>query len=292
MMNLTELEAFRAVARTGGVIRAANSLHRAQSSVTARIKALEGKLGTQLFSRDGRALQLAPAGRVLLEYVDRILDLVNEATASVKLDQPTGVLRLGTVESTAAVRLPAPLSAFHEAYPRIALELYSRNPTELVQKVLTEELDAALIPDPVADRRLASALIYTEELVLVSEVKHPPIQSPKDVRASAVLAFHPGCPYRQRLEEWFGRSKTCLPRVVEVDSYHVILACVAIGMGVSLVPLSVVGTFAEHSHLAVHPLSHKLGHAHIKLMWHRAAPQAKVLALKAVLKGKRPAKSY
>lgn len=282
-MDLTDLAVFRTVVETGGIIRAAESLHRAQSSVTARIKALEEKLAVQLFIREGRRLQLAPAGQVLLEYADRLLDMAKEAADAVKLDQPRGVLRLGAMESTAAVRLPKPLGVFHEAFPRVTLELYSGDPRELVNQVLNGELDAALISDPVSDKRLASVAVYEEELVIISEARHPPIQSAKDVRARALLAFHPGCPHRKRLEDWFARSHVSPQRIVEVGSYHVILGCVAIGMGVALVPASVLATFAERSLLGVHPLGTKFRYARTRLIWRKEAPQAKILALKSVL---------
>ena len=108
-------------------------------------------------------MHLAPAGKILMGYADRLLELAREAASAVMDDRPTGVLRLGAMESTAAVRLPAPLGRFHERYPEIALELYSGDPSERVNRVLNSELDAALIADPVSDRRLATMAIYEAE---------------------------------------------------------------------------------------------------------------------------------
>jgi DNA-binding transcriptional LysR family regulator len=102
--------------------------------------------------------------------------------------------------------LPEPLGRFHERYPEVALELYSADPRELVRKVLDGELDAALIVEPITDRGLASTAIYDEELVIVAESNHAPISSPRDLPSTTILAFHPGCPHRQRLEGWFARG--------------------------------------------------------------------------------------
>lgn len=282
-MELSDLLIFRTVVQTGGITRAAESLHRAQSSITARIKVLEEKLGARLFVREGRRLQLAPAGRVLLGYADRLLDLARDAADAVKLDQPSGVLRLGAMESTAAVRLPKPLGVFHAAYPDVALELYSGDPRDLIRRVLDGELDAALVLDPVSDKRLASVVVYEEELVLISEARHPPIETAKDVPSRALLAFHPGCPLRNRLEAWFARSHVPPHRIVEVGSYHTILGCVAVGMGVAFVPRGVLDTFAERAQLGVHTLAPKFAHARTRLVWRKDAPQAAILALKSVL---------
>ncbi|MCR6476912.1 LysR family transcriptional regulator [Variovorax sp. ZS18.2.2] len=290
-MELSDLQIFRTVVQTGGILRAAESLHRAQSSVTARIQALEEKLAAPLFIREGRRLQLAPAGRVLLQYADRLLDLAKEAGEAVKLDQPSGTLRLGAMESTAAVRLPQPLGRFHDAHPDVALELYIGDPTEHTRQVLGGELDAALVAIAVSDKRLASVAVYEEEMVLISEAKHAPIASPKDVHdAKSLLVFHPGCPHRKRFEDWFARAHVSpQQRMVEVGSYHAILGCVAIGMGVALVPASVLDTYSERARLAVHRLSPKFRYAHTRLIWRKDAPQAKIAALCKVLAPQKPA---
>lgn len=282
-MEFSDLQIFVTVVRAGGIIRAAEVLHRAQSSVTSRVQVLEEKLGVQLFVREGRRLQLSPAGKILLGYAERILDLSREAASSVQSDQPSGVLRLGAMESTAAARLPGPLGLFHERYPDVALELYSGDPKDLVNKVLNSELDAALIADPVSDRRLETMSIYDEELVIVAEAKHGAITSPKNLPTKSILAFHPGCPHRKRLEDWFARGHVIPERIVEVGSYHLILGCVAVGMGVALVPYSVLDTYSERDRLSIHKLSAKFGRVKTRLVWLKDVPQAKILALSAVL---------
>ncbi len=228
-------------------------------------------------------MQLTPQGKILMGFADRMLDLANEATNALKSDRPTGVLRLGTMESTAAARLPEPLGRFHERYPEVALELFSGDPRNLLEQVLCSDLDAALIADPLPDHRLESVEVYDEELVIVAEARHACISSPKDLPSKTILAFHPGCPHRRRLEDWFLRGRVSPGRIVEVGSYHLILGCVAVGMGIALVPHSVLSSYAERARLSVHRLPSKFGHAKTRLIWLKAAPQAKILALSSVL---------
>jgi len=82
-MNLSQLEMFRAVAQTGSISAAAQLVHRVPSNLTTRIKQLEAELGVELFIRENQRLRLSPAGRNFLSYNNRILDLVEEARASV-----------------------------------------------------------------------------------------------------------------------------------------------------------------------------------------------------------------
>jgi DNA-binding transcriptional LysR family regulator len=131
-MELSDLNIFRTVVESGGITRAAEKLNRVQSNVTTRISQLEADLGVKLFVREGKKMRLSPAGTILLERGNRLLELAREAKEAVHEETPSGLLRIGTGESTAAVRLPGPLSEFHRRYPQVTLELQNGNPQELI----------------------------------------------------------------------------------------------------------------------------------------------------------------
>src|SRR3954449_175191 len=122
-MDLDDLHIFRSVVREGGVTRAANLLHRVPSNVTTRIKQLEERLGVALFRRQGRSLALTGAGRTLLGYAEKLLQLADLAEQELQGSVVRGVLRLGSLESTAGARLPPVLSALYTQYPDIKIEL-------------------------------------------------------------------------------------------------------------------------------------------------------------------------
>lgn len=284
-MDLTDLHVFRTVVESGGITAAAGRLHRVQSNVTARIQKLEEDLGTKLFTRAGKRLQITPAGRTLLDYAQRLLALADEARAAVQTDAPPrGLLTLGTMESTAGVRLPGPLAEYHRRYPEVQVELHTGAPRELMAKVLVGESDAALVAEPVSDARLATLAVFDEELVLVTAAGHPPVKTPADLRGEAsVLAFHPGCPHRDRLERWFGQGGREISRLVELASYHVMLGCVAAGMGAALMPRSVLDGYAARDRLREHRLPAPFQRAKTLLVWRKDQPQAKVRALAEIL---------
>ena len=105
-MDLDDLDIFRCVVREGGITRAATRLHRVPSNVTTRIKQFEERLGVPLFRRQGRSLALTDAGRALLGHAERLLQLANEAEQDIRSGAVRGGLRIGSLESTAGVRLP------------------------------------------------------------------------------------------------------------------------------------------------------------------------------------------
>jgi DNA-binding transcriptional LysR family regulator len=281
-MNFADLQIFRAVVREGGVTRAAHHLNRVQSNVTTRVRHLENELGVKLFIREGKRLHLSPTGTVLLDYADRLLDLAQEARDAVHDGEPRGPLRLGAMESTAAIRLPEPLSQFHRRYPDVQLDLHSRPIPELTAAVLSGNLDAALVAEPIDDERFEKTMIYDEELVLVAEAGHAPIRSPRDVRDKCVLAFEHGCPYRLRMQQWFARAGGLPERLIEMSSWHAIIGCTAARMGISLLPRIVLSTFPPKL-LSIHSLPAELSHAPTVLIWRKGSLSPKISALIEVL---------
>ena len=283
-MELTELRIFKAVADHGGITRAAAALNRVQSNVTTRVKQLEERLGTRLFHRQGRRLVLSSEGRLLLGYADRLLRLSAEAQAALKGHAPHGVLKIGALESTAATRLPAVLARYHREYPTVRLELVTATTGALVDKVLREELEAALVAEPFAAGGLQTRHVFTEELVLVTARDHPRVASPADLAQRTVLAFATGCAYRRRLEMWLGRSRMVADRVMEYGSYHAIVACAAAGGGIAVVPRSVLRATGMEGQLAVHPLPARIAQAKTMLVWRRGHPSSALDALREMLK--------
>jgi len=289
-MDLADLQIFRTVVREGGITRAARQLNRVQSNVTTRVRQLEQDLGAALFIREGKQLRLSPTGTVLLDYADRLLDLAQEARDAIHDGAPRGPLHLGAMESTAAIRLPEPLSQFHQRYPDVQLDLHSRPIPEMTASVLSGSLDAALVAEPIEDERFDKALVYDEELVLVAEAGHAPIRSPRDVQEKCVLAFEHGCPYRLRMQQWFARSGRLPERLVEMSSWHAIIGCTAARMGISLVPRMVLSSFPPKM-LSTHRLPAELSHAPTILIWRKGGLSPKISALIEVLSGRSSAPS-
>jgi len=253
-MDLSDLRIFTTVVREGSVTGAAKRLNRVQSNVTTRIRQLEDDLDVALFLREGKRLHLAPAGQALLGYAERLLALADEARASVRDPKPRGVLRLGAMESTAAVRLPGALSEYHRRHPNVALELRTGNPGVLGAAILAGELDAALVAEPIAEAPFDKVVAFVEEPVIVSAAGEPQIGR-KGHFPKTIITFEHGCPHRKRLENWYARHGEMPERIVELGSYHAMLGCVAAGMGIALLPRSVLTAFPESKRLTVHRLS-------------------------------------
>ena len=140
-MELLALRTFEAVVDEGGILAASRKLNTVQSNVTARIRRLEEELGAELFFRSGRGVELAPAGRVLLDYARRMLNLERQTAAAVRqAGDEAGELRIGSMETFAALYLPPALSELRTTHPALELRVRADTSATLVDHVL-DQLD-------------------------------------------------------------------------------------------------------------------------------------------------------
>lgn len=280
-MDFAALQVFKAVADEGGISPAARKLHRVQSNVTTRIQQLEASLGTKLFVRAKHRLHLAPAGEVFLHYVEQMLRLSEQARNAVLGGEPRGVLRVGTLESTAASRLPPLLSRYHGKYPAVRVELTTGTTDALVESVLGRRLEAAFAADCKASAPLEALPAFNEELVLVAPRSHPEIRRARDVRSDTMIVFPDGCAYRRRLQTWLAGDGVVPRQFLELGSYHAIVACVASGAGIALVPRSVLQTVRRPEGVSVHRLRAASARSTTFLVWRRGERSSSLQALQA-----------
>ena len=286
-LDLDALQIFKAVADQGGVARAAQHLNRVQSNVSTRLKQLEASLNAPLFRRQNRRLVLSDQGRVLLSYADRLLRLSDEAQAAVRDGAPQGVLRIGTMESTAAARLPPILAAYHASWPQVGIELVTGTSGALAAKVRNFEIEAAFVAQPFPAEGLATLDAFQEDLTLISPLAWGAIASPRDLGDRSVIAFAAGCSYRRILESWLNHEGVAAGRVMEFASYHAIVACVAAGSGVAIVPRSVLAVLgAEHS-VCVSALTGPYATALTQLVWRADDDSPALQALRQQLQAPR-----
>jgi DNA-binding transcriptional LysR family regulator len=281
-MDFVDLKVFKSVVDEGGVIKAARKLHRVPSSVTTRIQQLEIALGVALFHRDRQRLHLSPAGELLMAYAERLIQISDEARAVVSGGTPQGILKLGALESTTASRLPRVLAEFHRRYPQVRLELTTGTNDDLLNKVADRRLDAAFTAEPPVAGSLDHTPVFRERLVIISSTAHPPIRRARDAEGVSLIAFPDGCAYRRVLQRWLGRESLATLRVLEFSSYHAIVACVASGTGIALVPESVLDTMSGTQVLR-HPIPKAQSAITTPLVWRHGEVSPSVLALRTLI---------
>ncbi|QJE73369.1 LysR family transcriptional regulator [Aerophototrophica crusticola] len=249
-MDSTDLAFFAAVAEEGGISAAARRLHCVQSNVTARIRALEAALGVPLFHRNGRGVVPTRAGEVLLPHARKVAAALADARSALRdlMDPatPRGPLAIGSMETTAAVRLPAVLMAFHRAHPDVELTLHTGPTGLLLGEVAGYRLDAALVAGPVEHPDMVAEPLGVEEMVVATAANAIPWPALLEQPSLAALSFRRGCAYRERLEAMLAALNARHVRLLEFGTLEGIIGGVAAGIGIALLPRAA----AEGSRLA------------------------------------------
>ncbi len=239
-MELHHIRYFEAVARHGNVTRAAEELHIAQPSLSKQIRVLEAELGTALFDRVGRGIELTDAGELFLPYARRILNTVADAREALKqrAGLEHGHVSIGAPPTVGTHLLPQVLADFNERYRGIELELHETGAGGLIALLDEGTVDLAVVPVPVAG--VACVELFTEDLV-IAVAQHHRLAQQREVRGADLaeegfILFPPGYELRDRTIQ-FCRAAGFEPRVVldggEMDT---VLRLAAVGLGIAVVP--------------------------------------------------------
>ncbi|WP_240690974.1 LysR substrate-binding domain-containing protein [Burkholderia cepacia] len=225
---------------------------------------------------------LNDAGRRLIPYCDRILRLVDEATQVVRETPVARSFRLGSMESTAATRLPALAAALKAHDPALGLTVQIGSEPDLADALLRGRIDAALTARAFVRPGLRYEPAFAEEMVLVSaaSVTRRQVLADNTVR---LLAFHDGCPYRAVAEHWLKARGIAIGSVASFGTFGAILGCVAAGMGVAILPKRITTEHVARKELRTHAFD-DLDNVTTYLVTPEEAPALSELdALRAVL---------
>ena len=240
-MDISQLEVFRAVAREGGFSRAATKLFRTQSAVSQSVRKLELEIGEPLFDRSSRDGLVTDAGRVLLEYADRLLNLRDNAReALVELRElQQGKLVIGANEFTALYLLRV-LAEFGRLHPAIRIMVQRSLGSRIPDDVLRHNCEFGVLTYDPHDPELSSVVVYSDELILVVPPSHPLARerrvSIRQLGAESFVAHIVSSPYREKVIQAFKQHNTPLHMGIELPTLQAIKRFVAMGSGVAFLP--------------------------------------------------------
>jgi DNA-binding transcriptional LysR family regulator len=243
MMELWQLRTFRVVAETLNFTRAAERLNLTQSAVSHQIKALEAELGEPLFIRAKRGVKLSQAGKVALEYVERILDEAQTLKERVTGREHSPVGRVRAAAATQAfVHLFATLfESFMRTHPGVELSFRTTASTDqTVTDILNGAADVGFASMPVYSPALQVTELFEDELVLIVGHEHKLAKraeaTVEEIKRERLILFERGASIRRATEDFFKRVDIRPELALESNDTYFIKLMVEHGMGISLLP--------------------------------------------------------
>lgn len=240
-MLFGQIQAFIEVARTGNVSRAAESLYVTQPALTARIQALEKEMGEALFVRTGRGVRLTDAGRVFLPAAERALQAILDGRQALTdlRSASAGRLALGAAPAVSTYVLPPVLKRFAALHPRVDVAVRTGHSEEILQMVLSEEVQVGLVrtlrhPD------IDASPLYDDELILVAYPQHRFARKGSvelaEVGRERLVMFDRTSSYFELTQTLFLRAGLMARTVMELDNIEAAKKMVEEGLGVALLP--------------------------------------------------------
>jgi LysR family transcriptional regulator, transcription activator of glutamate synthase operon len=255
-MELRQLRYLDAVARRRSFTQAALDLHIAQSALSQQVGRLERELGAELLRRTTRRVEVTEAGELVLARARRALAEADGVRADLDALQGLvrGTLRLGGVPPVGRVQPAALIADFTRAHPGVAITVREDVAFRLLGQLRDGGLDLVLAlvdPDPLDG--LEGVRLLDEELVVIASPDHP-LARAKRVRierlaGEALVTYGPGSALRDTLVALVPGGRV----VAEVNEQETLRELTARGLGVTLMPRSVVTSHGER--LAIRPLS-------------------------------------
>ena len=243
------LQVFHAVAKHLSFTKAAEALFMTQPAVTFQIKQLEEHFNTRLFERGHGQISLTDAGKVVLDYAERILGLSNELEARLKdmTGQVAGLLLIGSSMTIAEYLLPQVLGEFSARFPSVAPRLLVANSEQVQNQVLEHSLDVGFIENDSQLPSLVTEVACEDELLVVCAPSHPLAQhksvKPELLPQHAYLSREPGSGTREVTDHYLqkiGFPPDSLQPVMELGSPEALKGMAATGRGFAIMSRATV----------------------------------------------------
>ena len=236
-MKFSFFETLEAVLRTGSLSRAADEMNLTPSAVSMQMKQVEVFFGQPLFDRSGLQVKPMPFAHEVASVMQLPMQQIEQLRRR-KSIQIESTIRLGVIESMQASLLPGVIQHLLKKHPALQLKPARGRAVELIAAVKANELDAAIVVQPVkgGSQRLQWQHLFKNELVVIA----PP--SAKAAKIHQLFCDYPWIRFDaststgKLASQWIGQNMPQAQRSMDLPSVHAVLSMVNAGLGVSMVP--------------------------------------------------------
>lgn len=234
-MDSNLLKVFVAVANAKSISLGAKELNFTQSNVTLRIKQLEKSLGYELFHRTNRGVVLSLEGEKLYPYAIDILKKVEEATMKIRNLNYQELLKIGSTQTNATIRLTKFLEFLDKDFDDMKLEFSVDSSLNLIDQLLEYKLDIAFVNGNPNHKDIEVLNIFEDDIYMVESKDKTP--------KNTIYAYKNGCANRIFLEKYVKENSSDKYKIVNLENYELILGCVKAGYGIAMFSKNIIEKF-------------------------------------------------
>ncbi len=243
MFDIKDIEIVNCIVRHGGFRAAAAQMRLSQSAVSARIAALENRLGIELFDRRKRRGRLSPAGRTFLDQTARLTEMRDRIMASLGHEAGfAGTIRIGVAETVVHTWLPGLMTRIHDNFPNLRIELAVDTSSVLAAKLLQDDLDVAVLMEEWVPAQSSGTFVHASVIdwfaATATDLPRHPLTLEELARQPIVTFPKATIPYRNLEAIFAGADLDAAPLLHGCASLSTALHLVRAGFGIGVLPSS------------------------------------------------------
>lgn len=241
-MEFHQLRDFVAVASTGNFSQAASQCHVAQPSLSKAVQKLESEMGEKLFVRSKRGTLLTSAGDILYRHAVRILKEEEEAKKEIAESNGTltGKMHVGVLSTISPNFLPKAFAQFNQKFPSFHVIVVEDKASHLHRRVISGELDIALVTLPLPGNGVQKEILFEEELLLAAPPGHPLAVKEnielKDLENEQFILMEEEHCLAAQVTSFFQKNGVHAQCTMHMSHIETVQAMIMVGLGISMVP--------------------------------------------------------
>lgn len=275
-VTLKQLRYFDALSRHRHFGRAAEACSISQPALSVQIRELENEIGTKLFERAARQVNLTGVGQQFAERVSDILKSVDELTdlARASKGQLAGRLRLGVIPTIAPYLLPSVIREITRRYHGLDLHIRETLTSKLIDDLSDGRIDAAIVALPISEPAFVEIELFTEEFVLVRHVSdaNDPIPNAESLRDMRLLLLEEGHCFRDQAVSFCNLPTPLSRDGLDASSLSTLVQMVGSGIGVTLIPEMAVAVETRSARVAVSRFDRHKPFRTVGMIWRKSNP--------------------
>ena len=244
-INYELYKVFYHVATTLSFSEASRQLYISQSAVSQSVKTLEKKLGTPLFIRSTKSVQLTPEGETLLRHIEPAIQLIRQGEINLMEAGSLGggQLRIGATDTICRYLLIPYLNQYHKLYPKVHIRIMNQTSLKCVDLLESGQVDLIVTNYPnsrMGNREQIQVISEFHDVFTASRAHYPQLEnrrvSLKEIQNYPILMLDRHSTTNEFLHQMFRREQLELIPEIELDSNDVLLDLASIGLGLAFVP--------------------------------------------------------
>jgi len=294
-LNLRDLQYIVALAEVGHFRRAAARCYVSQPTLSGQIRKVEEELGVTLFERGNKGVRLTPVGEQIVEKARDALRIVGqiEEMAQGSRDPHVGSLRVGVIPTIGPYFIPLVMDALQEGLPNLQCAFFEEITETLLSRLKAGDIDAALVATASADSALVEVPLYEEPFLLAVPRGHAladeRLISLESVDMDEVLLLTDGHCFRDQVLDAWNAQSPMRSINTRATSLETVLALVAAGEGITLVPALARGRGAIDERVVLCPIGSERAQRAVRIAYRAPFPRrAAIDRLAAIVRGCMP----